>query len=246
MDGTARVRNYIGAVAVIADGPQGYLSELPIPGAVIAPHFHDVDQFQVFVGGGGRIGASAVRPVSFQYADAFTPYGPIVADATGISFFTLRVCSSSGHFPMPECRGMLPQKPGRNIAGALALDKPLPAAGLQEADALLVGEEDGLRATGLRLGPHARLEPLDCASSGGGGLYVLVCSGALRDGQTRLPELSLVVVERGESMRPLTSGPDGARLLLLQFARPTDRPGSDPEKLKGRDPKSHRTGPRAQ
>ena len=35
--------------------PQGFLVEQP-PGSVTPPHFHEVDQFQVFVGGDGRIG----------------------------------------------------------------------------------------------------------------------------------------------------------------------------------------------
>ena len=49
------------------------------PGAVTPAHFHDPNQFQVFVEGEGRIGAHPVSPVTVQYANGHTPYGPIVA-----------------------------------------------------------------------------------------------------------------------------------------------------------------------
>ena len=84
-DGVGRRRDYIGTSGTIADGPQGFLVERPYAGARIDPHFHDIDQFQVIVAGDGRMGKKAVQPITFQYADAYTPYGPIVADDDGIS-----------------------------------------------------------------------------------------------------------------------------------------------------------------
>src|SRR5215470_17255062 len=89
-DGVGRQRNYLGAAGTIANGPQAFLVERPYANARIEPHFHDVDQFQVVVAGDGRMGKKPVAPVTFQYADAYTPYGPIVANGHGISFFTLR------------------------------------------------------------------------------------------------------------------------------------------------------------
>ena len=38
----------------------------------------------MIVGGDGRMGKKEVEPITFQYADAFTPYGPIVGRDHGI------------------------------------------------------------------------------------------------------------------------------------------------------------------
>ena len=69
--------------------PQGFLVDQP-PGAVTPPHFHEPNQFQVFVGGKGRIGAFPAVPLTVQYANGHTPYGPIVAGPEGVEYFTLR------------------------------------------------------------------------------------------------------------------------------------------------------------
>ena len=39
----------------LAEQPMAYLVE-QAPEAWVDPHFHEVDQFQLFIGGGGRIG----------------------------------------------------------------------------------------------------------------------------------------------------------------------------------------------
>ena len=92
--GVGQRHSYIGEPGELNQAAQAFLVVRPFAGARIEPHFHDVDQFQVVVGGDGRIGKKAVRPVTFQYADAFTPYGPIVANEHGLSFFTLRNIAS--------------------------------------------------------------------------------------------------------------------------------------------------------
>ena len=83
------VWGYYGRLIELYDGPQAFLVDLPEPGATVEPHFHDVDQFQVIVRGEGRFGKDRVSEFCFHYADAYTPYGPIVGPAEGISFFTL-------------------------------------------------------------------------------------------------------------------------------------------------------------
>ena len=61
-----------------AGGPMAYLVE-QAAGAVVAPHYHQVDQFQLFVGGSGRIGTHALEGVTVHYAGAHSPYGPTPA-----------------------------------------------------------------------------------------------------------------------------------------------------------------------
>src|SRR4051794_30692220 len=85
----------------VHDGPQGFLLEIPTPQGVITPHFHRVDQFQVFVAGSGMIGKHPIAPVTVHYSDGYTPYGPIVAGPEGITFFNLRSSGDSGQHEMP-------------------------------------------------------------------------------------------------------------------------------------------------
>ncbi|MEX2626738.1 MAG: hypothetical protein WD225_07620 [Ilumatobacteraceae bacterium] len=63
-----------------SDGPQLFYSETLGPGATTRPHFHHVDQFQVFVEGRQRLGSATVEPITVHDADAQTPYGPIAGD----------------------------------------------------------------------------------------------------------------------------------------------------------------------
>ena len=58
--------------------PQGFLVTQP-PGSVTRPHFHETNQFQVFVDGHARFGKKPAAPLTVQYASGHTPYGPIVA-----------------------------------------------------------------------------------------------------------------------------------------------------------------------
>jgi hypothetical protein len=231
-DGLGRRRDYFGTPGKIVDGPQGFLVERPYAGARIDPHFHDVDQFQVVVAGDGRMGKKEVAPVTFQYADAFTPYGPIVARDEGISFFTLRNYSSGGHFVMPGSRHLMPCRAGRNITGMFEMGRAPVAVNESAREVLMEPQTDGVLAVGIRLGANARAEGLP---SDGGGQYYLVCAGALVQDGKALPPQSLMRVEADESTPMLQAGPEGADVLAMQFSRPSERPGSDPSKLAARD-----------
>lgn len=224
-------RSYIGTPGSMAEGAQAFLVERPYPNARVAPHFHDIDQFQVIVAGDGRMGKKEVKPITFQYADAFTPYGPIVGRDDGISFFTLRGVASGGYFPMPGSKHLMPGRAGRNIAGAFDIERePLPA-GEVAREALMEPEADGIYAEGLRLGADATAVGLE---TNAGSHFYLVCAGSLsQDGKT-LPPKSLIHVAPDEAAPKLQAGPDGACVLAMRLPRPTDRPGSDPSKLGGR------------
>ncbi|HEX3995030.1 MAG TPA: hypothetical protein VHX39_27970, partial [Acetobacteraceae bacterium] len=75
--------------------------------AVVRPHFHAADQYQVIVQGGGRLGTHDVGTVSVHYTDAYSAYGPIVAAGEGISWFTLRKAWDPGARYMPAERAQL-------------------------------------------------------------------------------------------------------------------------------------------
>src|SRR5262249_40491644 len=109
--------SYYGEAGAVCGGPQGFLAGIGKGGAMGTPPFHDVDQYQVFVRGGGRLGRTPADPVTFHYADAYTPYGPIVGGGEGIDFLTIRAACATGYFPMPGSRHHMPGKAGRTLAG---------------------------------------------------------------------------------------------------------------------------------
>jgi len=230
-NGTGRRWNYFGIQGGVDMEPQGFMVERPYANAVIAPHFHDVDQFQVVVMGDGRIGKKKVAPITFQYADAFTPYGPIVANQDGIAFLTLRPVASGGHWGMPGNKQNMPCRAGRNIDGAFNYSDKRLAEGEVERQSLMAEQEDGVAAAGLRLGPNASAEGF-----GGnvGGQYYVVCAGTLVLGGKEYPELSLLHYAPEDGMPTFTAGADGAEILMVQFAAPSDRPGTDTDYLQKR------------
>ncbi|MCA8927916.1 MAG: hypothetical protein KDC18_07580 [Alphaproteobacteria bacterium] len=234
--------DYIGSPGIIDANPQAFLVDRLYPGAHIAPHFHDVDQYQVVVGGFCTMGKKAAPPVTFQYADAYTPYGPIKGEEKGFVFFTLRPVASGGFFPMPGSREHMPGRAGRNIAGHFDRSGPRPAVGECVAAALMDGQNDGVDARGYRLGAGASMTgPV----SDGGGQYYLVCEGEVAQHGKTLPQWSLLYVAAGEPAPVLTAGAEGADVLMLQFCRPGDRPGSNPAELAKRDPNAYRHRPGA-
>ena len=234
--GVNRRLDYIGSPGLIDPNPQAFLVDRLYPGARIDSHFHDIDQFQVVVDGDCRIGKKAADPVTFQYADAYTPYGPIVGVDLGFAFFTLRPIASGGFFAMPGNKHNMAGRAGRNIAGRFDTSRPRLAAGASAIELLMADQPDEVNAVGIRLGPGAKaIGP----ESNGGGQYYLVCEGDVSDQVRALPRRSLIHVPAGEPAPMFTAGSEGADVLVLQFARPSERPGSDPAQLASRDPNAY-------
>jgi hypothetical protein len=235
-EGIGARTDYIGSPGTIDENPQAFLVNRLYPGAHIPPHFHDIDQYQVVVAGDCKMGKKSAGPVTFQYADAYTPYGPIVGEEQGFSFFTLRPIASGGFFGMPGNRHNLPGRAGRNIAGHFDRSGPAPSAGERQVERLMEAQDDGVDAYGVRLGGGAFV---DGPASDAGGQYYLICEGdVVQDGKT-LPQWSLVHISPGEAPPILQAGAGGADVLVLQFSRPSERPGSDPKQLAARDPKAY-------
>ena len=200
-------------------GPQAWLIEYrPKPGGAIKPHFHKAPQFQVVVGGGGRLGKRPVRAGTFQYADAYTPYGPIVpaTQADGIDFYTLRASVEPGTYWMPGSRGeMGGRHAGRNIMSQVP-DEPLLPSGSEQV-ALIEPHEDGMGAFLVRLGPRERAVAPSPRRSGG--QYQIVAHGSLRHDEGELSRDALVFVGADEVPLTLEAGSDGADVLVIQYPR---------------------------
>ncbi len=200
--------------------PQGFLVDQP-PMAVTPAHFHEPNQFQVFVGGGGRMGAYPATPLTIQYANGHTPYGPIVAGPEGVRYFTLRQHWDPGAKYLPASRDLLRLGNQRtHIKGGIALtDAATRRARTQPAlDVVFAPEADGMAAWMCRLGPGASLALPSPA--GGGGQYLIVAAGSLRQEAQMLGPLSTVYIDARETTSEACAGEDGLDLIVLQFPVP--------------------------
>lgn len=208
--------------------PQAYLVEQPA-NCVVPAHFHDTNQFQIFVHGGGEFGKKPVSGIVVHYAGAHTPYGPIASGDDGAHYMTLRNKWDSGAKPMPESRAKL--RPIRRVH-RIAEDAGIPdAAALKAATAsatdLVPPEADGLGVRRFDLGPGRRAT-IDFETPGAG-QYAFVASGTVRLGDRDLARHALIYRAPDETALDVVAGPDGASVLLLQFPpEPPAEGGADP------------------
>jgi hypothetical protein len=199
--------------------PQGFLVEQPAR-AVTPPHFHDHEQFQVIVGGGGFMGKKAARPLAVHYAGGHTPYGPVTAGEEGIDYFTLRSRWDAGAKYMPASRDRLkPVKRKHRLAADIAVPqgeelKSLKTVGHAE---VLAPIEDGTCAYLYSLGAGATAT-LETPVTAGGQYAILVAGSAVEEGRV-LPRLSGLYRYRNEAPLKVTAGEDGAAVLLMQFSK---------------------------
>ena len=193
--------------------------------AIVKPHFHSADQYQVVVQGGGRLGVHDVGTVSVHYTDSYSAYGPIVAAAEGISWFTLRNAWDPGAQYMPAQRQQLREARARfqhreSTCGPLAPLTDAERAALTDVLGSAVIEEtkDGLGtwrytvpAGGAATGP----EP----ASGGGQFWLVSAGTAHVPGGALLPVNSCVFVGPDDIAMEMFAGPTGADLLCMQFPK---------------------------
>jgi hypothetical protein len=204
--------------------PMAFLVEKD-PAAIVRPHFHAADQYQVVVQGGGRLGVHDVAIVSVHYTDSYSAYGPIVAADEGIAWFTLRNAWDPGARYMPAERQQLREARARfqhreATGGPIAplTDTELAALTDVSGDAVIEEAKDGLgtwrytvKAGGAARGP----EP-----ASGGGQFWLVSAGSARvPGGALLPVNSCVFVAPDDAAMAMTAGPTGADLLCMQFPK---------------------------
>lgn len=202
---------------------QAFMVEMGGDTDPLRTHFHVVDQFQVFVHGSGTVGRHPVGHSTVHYADRFTPYGPLVADPSGLSYVTLRSISDTGAYYMPDERDALrdgldsaQRSAGtrRNLTFDLA--PPSPADDGTDHDATPVGvihaDDDGLAVSVADLAPGATttLSPF-----GGAGAFAVVLTGALIDTAAHGPG-ALTFSNAGEALT-LTAGDEATRVAILQL-----------------------------
>jgi rubredoxin len=198
--------------------PQAFISEQG-PGRLLRTHFHETDQFQIFISGGGTNGKHAIAPYQIHFARKHTPYGPIAAAADrGCAFFTLRPRRDAGAQYLPEQRSKLDAVPSRKpwqVSADVRFPQASGAAAVQPVDG--VADDRGLSAHTITVAPNGRVKAP--AVDGSDGQYIVMLEGSMiHEGQERASK-TVIFVEPGESAFDLVAGKDGLQAVVLNFPR---------------------------
>jgi hypothetical protein len=178
-----------------AMSPTIFLIEQP-PHATLFAHFHRQNQFQLFVDGSGKIGPRALGPVVVHYAGAFKAYGPIVAGAKGLKYFTIRTVLESGLFSVSENAADMKGRPKRH-----ATSKPIEAWPVEKLRALEATETQAvLPITQLQLGA---------------GQFLVVLGGSVIHEGEQLERWESLFVPLGDPYPSLVAGDDGAEIVSM-------------------------------
>jgi len=202
--------------------PMAFLVEKEA-GAMVKPHFHQADQFQVVVQGSGRLGLHDVGTVAVHYTDLFSAYGPIVASNEGVAWFTLRNAWDPGAQYMPAQRDKL-RAARAQYQHRESTAPPLPPmsdtvlARLQAPECIDVLEAtpDGLGSWRYRVPGHGATTGPDPAH-GGGQFWLVLAGTAAAPGSALLPVQSCLFVGPADAPLTMQAGESGAELLCLQF-----------------------------
>lgn len=191
-------------------GFQAYLVEQRVH--ELRPHFHEVDQFQVVVGGSGSLGREPMTAGVVHYTQGYTSYGPILTEE-GVDYFTLRATPTTGINYMPEER----RKRAEAGGGGEHFTTAVPLASDADGVHLLETSPRGARAYSCRLPADEELcsrLPEDAEGEG----YVVVLGGALQSDGTTLPPRTVLAFSDMAELGGLSAVDQSAVLALMTFA----------------------------
>lgn len=232
-DVSYRVVDFFGSVAQTQAGPQVFLV---VQRGVTRPHFHRVEQFQVFLAGRALLGKKLVVPPSLHYTDPWSSYGPIMSEKGDqeISYLTIRQRADVGAFYMPKARDMKQRRSGRHLTIEIPYGMTGPGTGSHRPmepprdrwTELIRRYNDGLAATYKELSPQAHLR-LPPRQRDGGTRVGLIVGGSLSNSAVSYPAWSCFYDscdDRGpESGRTVTeefrADDGGANVLVMDFPR---------------------------
>ena len=209
-DKGATATDFIGARGVVSQDSLAFLVYNP-PHYETPAHYHDVNQFQLVVQGSAFFGKHRVSVGAVHYAEHCTPYGPILPEDDGLSYFTLRQTSPGGYFIMPGAKAGMNRKTGRTKMADAAVALPA-ATGARE----LFQVADGLSAYEVGATAGDRLPMPDIAH---GGAFIVIMAGVAMMGGGAYPERSCISVTAGDPLPILTAGPKGAAAIFMTFPR---------------------------
>jgi len=189
-------------------------------GQSIPTHFHEADQYQIVVYGGGVLGRHNLAINAVHFARRHTPYGPIICSEQGLGFLTLRAHEDPGaqYVDEPQVRAKLAAIPDRKpwqVTEMPKFQKVTSGAALHTFGQ--IRDERGLASHSASVAPHARLGAPDPSHSNG--QYVVVMRGSLLHAGREYRALSLAFVKPQETPFELVAGAEGLDALVLQFPR---------------------------
>jgi rubredoxin len=204
------------------DAPSAFLAQYP-PDEHSTAHYHAVDQFQILVRGKGQLGRHDVSPYYLHFSRAYTPYGPLHADAaTGWTFMTLRTRFDPGAQRLPGALEKLKQvsdrRPWQVTTQAVF---PEPAGEVAYRELPEIRDDQGLAARAFTLAPGAEV-PVPVPAVSDGQFIVALDGSIVHEGRDK-PAMTVVFVKPGEPAFTLKAGAQGARGLILNFPQVVPR-----------------------
>jgi len=190
------------------DGPCGHLVNQR-PEDDNGAHFHEADQYQLFIAGEGQVGGHAVATGSVHYADGYSGYGPITTGPQGCSYLTLRPSFDNTRHLLPAEAALAKGRKGRQHNARMNLD-----AACVPGVIALFERPDGVGAYQVEVAPGAAPASVMLR---GGSYWVVMRGEAEIDGQASPPS-TCVWVGEGEAPPAIIAGPDGVTIAVLGFA----------------------------
>jgi hypothetical protein len=126
------------------------------PDYTTGAHFHDVDQYQIFLGAPGAVfQRTPLDQVLVHYSDAYSTYGPFSTSTEPMRFLTFRSKATRFIGYMPQDRDKLIRRGRRNIHMKVdvASSREL-APGTTEIETLFPTQDDLVAAFCLKAGPQ--------------------------------------------------------------------------------------------
>ena len=185
-------------------------------------HYHQADQFQVFIAGTGFFGTKPITGLTVHYAMAFTPYAPIQATHTPIEYYTLRNGWDPGARWMPEHKAGLMDRKHPYRHGVCVLPQLLQNSVDAKLDnvkeeCVVPFAEDGLGATLYQTNRPASI--CGPAPSTGRGQYWLVLQGQCTINGDTATTQSLIFIAPNEPAPSITAHAQGVAILMMQFPK---------------------------
>ncbi len=202
--------------ADVTEEPMGFLVEGNHE-RVIRPHFHENDQFQVVVSGGGVLGKHKLSVHAVHFSRAYTPYGPINFGADGLGFLTLRARKDPGAQYLPDARekliGIAQRKPWQvTEAPDFARNSDASVRPFSQ-----IRDDHGLAAYSLSMAPNAATTAPDPSQSGG--QHIIVTKGSLAYQGREYKGLAVAFVKPHEGAWQIVAGAEGLDAIVLNYPR---------------------------
>ena len=186
-------------------------------------HYHQADQFQVFLSQGGKFGVKPIDMLTVHYATAFSPYAPIQAAEEKVVYLTLRNGWDPGARWMPQFKeelkaSKLPHRSGVGkkpaVFGETGGVAELTTLDQQE---IIPSSEDGMASTLYQCPAGTQITGPEPSS--GAGQYWLVVKGECDFGGRKLEHYGLSFVAPSEQAVVIRATDQPVAILMMQFAK---------------------------